>query len=144
MWTEMLREYTPQQNHSLSLTGGGKSSSYLLSLGYVNQGNMLQNKYIPSDIDFNYKRYNARANISVDVSKYVKVDMNLAYTKSYYNKQQPDIGLLIRDAIRTPRIYPVKDSLGNFVVPALNSNNVIAQLAQGGYNREEWTTRWAA
>lgn len=135
---EMLRKYTPQQNHSLSLTGGGKSSSYLLSLGYVNQGNMLQNKYIPSDIDFNYKRYNARANISVDVSKYVKVDMNLAYTKSYYNKQQPDIGLLMRDAIRTPRIYPVKDSLGNYVVPALNSNNVIAQLALGGYNREEW------
>ncbi|MBO9153568.1 SusC/RagA family TonB-linked outer membrane protein [Chitinophaga sp. GCM10012297] len=135
---EMLRKHTPQQNHSLSLTGGGKSASYLLSLGYVNQGNMLQNKYIPSDIDFNYKRYNARANISVDVSKYVKVDMNLAYTKSYYNKQQPDIGLLIRDAIRTPRIYPVKDSLGNFVVPALNSNNVIAQLAQQGYNKEEW------
>ena len=135
---EMLRKYTPQQNHSLSLTGGGKSSSYLLSLGYVNQGNMLQNKYIPSDIDFNYKRYNARANISVDVSKYVRVDMNLAYTKSYYNKQQPDIGLLMRDAIRTPRIYPVKDSLGNFVVPALNSNNVIAQLAQQGYNKEEW------
>lgn len=135
---EMLRKHTPQQNHSLSLTGGGKSASYLLSLGYVNQGNMLQNKYIPSDIDFNYKRYNARANISIDVSKYVKVDMNLAYTKSYYNKQQPDIGLLIRDAIRTPRIYPVKDSLGNFVVPALNSNNVIAQLAQQGYNKEEW------
>ncbi|RPD39875.1 SusC/RagA family TonB-linked outer membrane protein [Chitinophaga barathri] len=135
---EMLRKYTPQQNHSLSLTGGGKSSSYLLSLGYVNQGNMLQNKYIPSDIDFNYKRYNARANISVDVSKYVKVDMNLAYTKSFYNKQVADIGLLIRDAIRTPRIYPVKDSLGNYVVPSLNSNNVIAQLALGGYNREEW------
>ncbi|WP_346319269.1 SusC/RagA family TonB-linked outer membrane protein [Chitinophaga sp. YIM B06452] len=135
---EMLRKHTPQQNHSLSLTGGGKSASYLLSLGYVNQGNMLQNKYIPSDVDFNYKRYNARANISVDVSKYVRVDMNLAYTKSYYNKQQADIGILMRDAIRTPRIYPVKDSLGNFVVPALNSNNVIAQLALQGYNREEW------
>ncbi|MRG45557.1 SusC/RagA family TonB-linked outer membrane protein [Chitinophaga sp. SYP-B3965] len=134
---EMLRKFTPQQNHSLSLTGGSKNTSYLLSIGYVNQGNMLQNKYLPSDADLFYKRYNVRANVSVDVSKYVRVDMNMAYSKSYFNKQQADIGFLMRDAMRTPRIYPVKDSLGNYVVPALNSNNVIAQLANQGYNRNE-------
>lgn len=133
---EMLREFTPQQNHNISLTGGGKSSSYLLSLGYVNQGNMLENSYL-TNADFNYKRYNARANMSVEVSKFVRVDVNMAYTKSYFNRQQADIGLLMRDAMRTPRIYPVKDSLGNYVVPALNSNNVIAQLEYGGYNRRE-------
>ena len=134
---EMLRKFTPQQNHSLSLTGGGKNTSYLLSLGYVNQGNMLQNKYLPSDADMFYKRYNARANISVDVSKYVKVDVNISYAKSYFNRQAADIGFLMRDAMRTPRIYPVKDSLGNYVVPALNSNNVIAQLEKQGYARTE-------
>lgn len=129
---EMIRNYTPQQNHSLSMTGGGKSSSYLISLGYVNQGNMLQNKYV--DQDFYYKRYNARANLGVDVSKNVKVNANIAYTKSFFRRQTADIGFLMRDAMRTPRIYPVKDSLGNFVVPALNSNNVFAQLANQGYN----------
>jgi TonB-linked SusC/RagA family outer membrane protein len=132
---EMLRKNTPQQNHSVGLTGGGKSSSYLISLGYVDQGNMLQNSYVTQD--FYYKRYNARTNLSVDVSKYVKVNANIAYTKSYFRTQVADIGILIRDAIRTPRIYPVKDSLGNFVVPALNSNNVIAQLEQGGYNLKD-------
>lgn len=135
--TEMLRSNTPQQNHSLSLTGGGKSSSYLVSLGYINQGNMLYNSYLPDDMELNYKRYNARANIAVDVSKYVKVAANLAYTKSFFNKQNADIGFLIRDAIRTPRIYAVKDTLGNYVVPALNSNNVIAQLQYQGYNRQD-------
>lgn len=132
---EMIRNYTPQQNHSLSLTGGGKSSSYLISLGYVNQGNMLQNKYV--DQDFYYKRYNARANLGVDVSKYVKVNANIAYTKSFFRRQSADIGILMRDAMRTPRIYPVKDSLGNFVVPALNSNNVFAQLALQGFDLVE-------
>lgn len=134
---EMIRPSTPQQNHSLSLTGGGKSTSYLLSAGYVNQGNMLGNKYVPDDLDLGYRRYNARANVSVEVSKYVQVNVNMAYTKSWFNRQQADIGLLMRDAMRTPRIYAVKDSLGNFVVPALNSNNVIAQLVYGGYNRTE-------
>lgn len=133
--TEMLRKYTPMQNHSLNVTGGGKSSSYLLSIGYINQGSMLHNSYLPDDMELNYKRYNARANVSVDVSKWVKASVNLAYSKSYFNKQQPDIGLLMRDAMRTPRIYPVKDSLGNYVVPALNSNNVFAQLQYGGFNR---------
>lgn len=133
---EMLRKFTPQQNHNISLTGGGKSSSYLLSLGYVNQGNMLENSYL-TNADFNYKRYNARMNMSVEVSKYVRVDVNMAYTKLYFNRQQADIGILMRDAMRTPRIYPVKDSLGNFVVPALNSNNVIAQLEYQGFNKRE-------
>jgi TonB-linked SusC/RagA family outer membrane protein len=132
MLKEMIRKYTPQQNHSLSLTGGGKSSSYLFSLGYVDQGNMLQNSYVTQD--FYYKRYNARLNLSVDVSKYVKMSANIAYIKSYYRTQQPDIGFLMRDAMRTPRIFPVKDSLGNFVVPNLTSGNVIAALEKGGYN----------
>ncbi|MVT40581.1 SusC/RagA family TonB-linked outer membrane protein [Chitinophaga oryziterrae] len=135
MLHEMLRKTTPQQSHNLSLTGGGKNSSYLISLGYLDQGNMLQNKYVNQD--FYYKRYNARTNLSVDVSKYVKVNANIAYTKSYYRTQQPDIGFLMRDAMRTPRIYPVKDSLGNYVVPALSSGNVIAALDLGGYNMRE-------
>ncbi|CAL1517948.1 TonB-dependent receptor [Chitinophaga sp. MM2321] len=133
MLREMVREYTPQQNHSLSVTGGGKTSSYLLSLGYVDQGNMLQNKWLPSDQEFYYKRYNARLNVSIDVSKYVKVSGNVAYTRSNTRTQVFDMGLLMRDAMRVPRIYPVKDSLGNWVVPSLTSNSVFAQLGEGGY-----------
>jgi TonB-linked SusC/RagA family outer membrane protein len=134
---EMIRDFTPQQNHSLNVTGGGKNSSYLLSLGYINQGSMLHNSHLPDDLELNYKRYNARANVSVDLSKWVKASVNLAYSKSNFNKQRADIGFLIRDAMRTPRIYAIKDSLGNYVVPALNSNNVFAQLEYGGYNRTD-------
>ncbi|WP_298733234.1 TonB-dependent receptor [uncultured Chitinophaga sp.] len=137
MLREMIRKTTPQQNHSVSVTGGGKSSSYLLSLGYVNQGNMLQNKWLPADQDFYYKRYNARANIGIDVSQYVKVAANLAYTKSYFRTLPFDMGITMRDAMRVPRIYPVKDSLGNWVVPSLTSNSVFAQLAEGGYKLNE-------
>lgn len=129
---EMIRKYTPQQNHSLSMTGGGKTSSYLFSLGYLDQGNMLQNKYVPQD--FYYKRYNARLNVSVDVSKYVKVSGNAAYTRSNFRTQVSDMGFLIRDAMRVPRTTAVKDTLGNWVVPPLTSNSVFALLAQGGYN----------
>ncbi|WP_339070980.1 TonB-dependent receptor [Chitinophaga sp. 212800008-4] len=132
MLREMIRKTTPQQSHNISLTGGGKTSSYLFSLGYLDQGNMLQNKYVPQD--FFYKRYNARLNVSIDVSKYVKVTGNAAYTRSTFRTQQADIGLLMRDAMRVPRIYPVKDSLGNWVVPSLTSNSVFAQLSDAGYN----------
>ncbi|KAA2243082.1 TonB-dependent receptor [Chitinophaga agrisoli] len=138
MLRELVRRYTPQQNHSLSLTGGGKSSSYLLSLGYVDQGNMLQNSWLASDQKFYYKRYNARANVAVDVSKYVKVAANVAYTKSFTRTHPFDMGILMRDAMRVPRIYPVKDSLGNWVVPALTSNSVFAQLSEGGYKLNEF------
>ncbi|QJB37231.1 TonB-dependent receptor [Chitinophaga oryzae] len=135
MLREMVRRFTPQQNHSLSVTGGGKTSSYLLSLGYLDQGNMLQNRWLPSGQDFYYKRYNARLNVSVDIGKYVKVSGNVAYTRSNIRTQAFDMGLLMRDAMRVPRIYPVKDSLGNWVVPALTSNSVFAQLGEGGYKQ---------
>ncbi|MBV7530614.1 TonB-dependent receptor [Chitinophaga sp. sic0106] len=130
---EMINKYTPQQNHSLSVTGGGKASSYLLSLGYLDQGNMLQNKYV--DQDFYYKRYNARLNVSLDLSKYVKVNANASYTRSTFRKQTSDIGFLIRDAMRVPRTTAIRDSLGNWVVPPLTSNSVFALLNQGGYEQ---------
>ncbi|GAA0547355.1 TonB-dependent receptor [Chitinophaga japonensis] len=137
MLEEMIRNTTPQQNHSLSVTGGGKSSSYLLSLGYVNQGNMLQNSWLPDDQKFYYKRYNARANIGIDISPKVKVAANVAYTKSYFRTHPFDMGLMMRDAMRVPRTTPIKDSLGNWVVPPLTSNSVFAQLAEGGYKLNE-------
>lgn len=134
---EMVRRYTPQQNHSLSVTGGGKNTSYLLSMGYLNQGNMLQNSYLPPTQDFYYKRYNARANVSVQLSQYVKADVNIAYTKSYTRTHPFDMGILMRDAIRIPRVYPIMDSLGQYIVPALTSNSNFALLGLGGYKMND-------
>jgi TonB-linked SusC/RagA family outer membrane protein len=132
-YEEMVNNTVPQLNQNISVTGSGKNTSYLLSAGYMNQQSMFNNDYVSKEQRFYHKRYNLRSNISVQVNKYIKADVNLAYTNSITRKHPFSTGFLIRDAMRTPRIYPIKDEEGNFVVPPLTSNSVFALLSQGGF-----------
>jgi TonB-linked SusC/RagA family outer membrane protein len=133
-YDELVNNVVPQVNQSLSITGGGKSTSYLLSAGYMNQENFFNGSYIPDDQKFYYKRYNFRSNISTEINKYIKTNVNLAFTNSVERTHNSSTGIMIRDAMRTPRIYAIQDSLG-FVVPPQTSNSVFAQLSQGGFRR---------
>jgi len=132
-YEEMVNNVAPQLNQNLSITGSGKNTSYLLSAGYLNQQSLFNGTYIPDDKRFYYKRYNFRSNISSQVNKYIKTDVNLSYANSVNRTHPFSTGIMMRDAMRTPRIYAIRDTTGNFVVPALTSNSVFAQLSQGGY-----------
>jgi TonB-linked SusC/RagA family outer membrane protein len=133
VYDKLVNNVVPQQNQSLSITGGSKNTSYLLSAGYLNQQSMFNGPYIPDAQHLYYKRYNFRSNISTQVNKYLKADVNLAYTNGTNRNHAVSTGFLIRDAMRTPRIYSIKDEDGNFVVPPSTSNSVFAQLSQGGF-----------
>jgi TonB-linked SusC/RagA family outer membrane protein len=132
-YNEFVNNVVPQQNHSLSITGGSNNTTYLLSAGYLNQQSMFNGPYIPDDKRFQYKRYNFRSNISTQLHKILKTDINLAYTHGVNRTHPFATGFLVRDAMRTPRIYPIIDEAGNFVVPPLTSNSVFAQLSEGGF-----------
>jgi TonB-linked SusC/RagA family outer membrane protein len=132
-YDELVNNVVPQQNQSLSITGGSEKTSFLVSAGYLNQQSLLNGDYVPEDQRYFYKRYNFRSNISSQLNKYVRADVNLAYTQANNRNQPFSMGLLMRDAMRTPRIYPIIDDAGNYVVPPLTSNSVFALLSEGGY-----------
>ncbi|MEJ7645548.1 MAG: SusC/RagA family TonB-linked outer membrane protein [Chryseolinea sp.] len=132
-YEEMVNNVVPQQNQSISVSGGSKATSYLLSAGYMNQESLFNGDYIPDDQRFYYKRYNFRSNISSQLNKFIRADVNLAYTNGNNRTHPFSTGFLVRDAMRTPRIYPIMDEAGNFVVPPLTSNSVFASLSQGGF-----------
>jgi TonB-linked SusC/RagA family outer membrane protein len=132
-YDEFVNNVVPQQNQNLSITGGSKNTSYLLSAGYMNQQSMFNGDYIPRDKRFYYKRYNLRTNISTQLNKVIKTDLNVAYTHGVNRNHPFSTGIMVRDAMRTPRIYPIVDEAGNFVVPPLTSNSVFAQLSKGGF-----------
>jgi TonB-dependent SusC/RagA subfamily outer membrane receptor len=71
-YDEFVNNVAPQQNQSLSVTGGSKSTSYLLSAGYLNQQSMFNGQYIPDHQKFYYKRYNLRSNLSTQINKFIK------------------------------------------------------------------------
>jgi TonB-linked SusC/RagA family outer membrane protein len=132
-YDEFVNNVVPQHNQNLSITGGSKNTSYLLSAGYLNQQSMFNGDHIPNDKRFYYKRYNLRSNISTQLNKFIKADLNVAYTHGVNRTHPFSTGIMVRDAMRTPRIYPIIDEGGNFVVPPLTSNSVFAQLSQGGF-----------
>ncbi|WP_346239292.1 TonB-dependent receptor [Niabella insulamsoli] len=63
----------PIQNHEISLSGGGKASSFFTSAGYFDQDGI-----VASDIS-NFKRLSLRLNASHQIRKWLTVGQNLGY-----------------------------------------------------------------
>jgi len=71
-WNEMVRGTAPQMSHDLSISGGNGKVSYFNSVGYVNQGGILQSG------DWKFSRVNVRSNINMEVAKGFTVDLKLS------------------------------------------------------------------
>lgn len=69
------------QNHTVTANGGTKSARYNLSFGYINNPGMIYHS--------NYKRYQMRANVDVDIKPWLAVGAN-AYGYVDYNNPSAD------------------------------------------------------
>ncbi|MDR1371102.1 MAG: TonB-dependent receptor [Dysgonamonadaceae bacterium] len=70
---EGTKDYTMQQNHAASVSGGHGNTRYYVSLGYHNKNGML--KYGPDD----YSRYNLRATMNTEMNKYLELNLQTSY-----------------------------------------------------------------
>ena len=76
----MLKDYATQQQHNLNVSGGTERLRYFASLGYYNQGGLFVNINPDLDKTTDYKRYNYRANMDVDVTKTTLIEINIVGT----------------------------------------------------------------
>lgn len=118
-----------QNNHNLSVSGGGKNSSYYTSFGYMNQGS---NFVGPQK---GLERYNFRLNMTNQIGR-----LNLSTMLSYMRRQVTDhsssTSTLMVDAGRVPLIYAQKDSLGRFLTnDVLQQFNSLGILEKGGFRK---------
>jgi TonB-linked SusC/RagA family outer membrane protein len=128
--TAVFRKNAPQTNHSLSVNGGNEQVKYYFSGQYLNQQSNLRN----SDEDF--KEYNLRSNIDVNVSANLKINMDIAARKE--NRQYPAIGIgtIMHEAVS---MYPfIPDYYANGLPSAGISNGrnpVIMSSSAAGYDK---------
>ena len=79
-WRDViLKDYTWNQQYHLSASGGGEVARYYMSMGFQNKEAIFKqdkgiNKY---DTNVNYKQYNFRANIEVNMTKSTILNLNL-------------------------------------------------------------------
>ncbi|MFO7852308.1 MAG: SusC/RagA family TonB-linked outer membrane protein [Bacteroidota bacterium] len=69
-YAEIMRAYAPQQNHSLTVTGGGEKTAYALGINYFDQDGLLETKD-------SYKRINIRTKLDHQVNNWLKAGINI-------------------------------------------------------------------
>lgn len=67
----VMRGSAPQQQHNVSISGGGDKMSFFINLGYMDQESFFKKDAI------NYNRYNLRSNLSVNITNNLKASLNI-------------------------------------------------------------------
>ncbi len=90
-WQKEVFQKSYSKNYYLRVTGGDNIAKYALSLGYLDQGGIVQNT--------DFKRYNTRFNADLNMSPKLTVNANLGF--SYGEQDLSDQG----QAFKTNPIY---------------------------------------
>lgn len=118
-----------QQNYNVSVAGGGKHSTYMVSVGYYNQ----ESNYVGND-DLGIQRYNVRTNLTTQLGP-VKLSSILAYTRND-NTSTTGSSLEI-DASRLPSYYyyKIKENGKYLLNDVLSEFTPFGNLEAGGVNK---------
>lgn len=80
-YNETFKSSAMQQQHDFSVRGGGDKAQYFVSLGHYNEGGLFESG------DMNYKRYNFRSNLTVNLTDHLTADVMLSGRHS--NREYP-------------------------------------------------------
>ncbi|MCC9063548.1 SusC/RagA family TonB-linked outer membrane protein [Flavobacterium piscisymbiosum] len=118
-----------QLNQNLSFSGGSDNSTYLVSLGYLDQESTFVGPKKGQE------RYNFRINLTNEYGKF-KLTSTLAYSKQKITDHSSSTGTLMADAFRVPLYYTQKDKEGNYLTnDVLQQFNSLGILEQGGFRK---------
>ncbi len=133
-----MREWTPQQNHNLSLTGSNNKTGYTLSLGYMDQEGVL--KVNPD----NFQRLNGNLGVTSSISNWFDARAKVLYSRTlgtrpyYFTAEQYDPWFYL---YRWPTVYPYgtfqgkpfRNSITDVEQVQMNENTSnFARLSAGG------------
>jgi TonB-linked SusC/RagA family outer membrane protein len=108
-WQDSVFSMAPVQNHSLSLSGGMANTKYSIGLGFHNQDGIVGGEKA------NFSRYNARVNISTDLSTKMKLNSILLYsTDNRSTLPENGIGSVLYNTINAFPNEPVQTPDGNY------------------------------
>lgn len=107
-WVEEgTKDYTTQQNHSISISGGNEDLNYLVSGNFFTKNGLL--KYGPDKND----RYNLRLKLNSRINEHISLNINADYTQQI-TKQTPFGSKMILNSLyrvrgRQPIYQPEED-----------------------------------
>ena len=123
---EVYKSHSLQSRHSLTVNGGSETVKYFLSIGTASQ-----NGLVTGDETTKSKQYNFRSNIDAQVSKRLKLGLDLAGRREDRRWLQYNDNTIYSNTIRATPIIPA--TLNGFPARGRENRNPLA-IAQGpGY-----------
>ena len=130
---DSITQNSLQQNHNVSVSGGGEHTTYNVSLGYLDQESVFVGP------GYGLDRTNFRVNMVNEFGKF-KLITNMAYALTNLKTHTTSSGFLIADATRTPvdYRYRLKDANDRYLVnDVLSQYNPLGILEAGGSRQSD-------
>lgn len=141
-WRDViLKNHSYYSNYNLNISGGGINARYFMSLAYKNKESVFKqdNSATKYDVDLNYKQYNFRANVDVNMTKTMIVSLNMNDVISLKNSPgySDNNQLWAAQANLTPVTVPIKYSNGQLAAYGSSGNQITPYvlLNYTGYER---------
>lgn len=78
-WVDyIMGDATLQSQHNLNISGGTDKVRYFISAGAYTQGGLFNEFNLPYGISYQYRRFNYRSNLDIDVTKTTTISFNVA------------------------------------------------------------------
>lgn len=100
-WNSLVfSKMSPQTQHDLSISGGNEKVQYYVSMGYIYQEGFFRSR------DLNYSKYNLRSNVSAELVRGLKFNLNLSGLADHRNTPDSDAVTLIRNLWKQGVLFP--------------------------------------
>lgn len=130
-WQGAVFQDAPIESYNLSINGGNQTTRYSIGGSYYNQDGIVGGEKA------NFRRYNARLNVSFDMNPRMRVNSVLLYTNEGRSSlAENGIGSVLYNTINAYPTEPIYQDNGNYSYLEL-VNDIINPLAQmeNTYNR---------
>ncbi|MCG8578674.1 MAG: TonB-dependent receptor [Bacteroidales bacterium] len=134
-WDEVIKDVGYQQQYNLNVRGGTNFMKYFASLGYLHDGDVYNGqKNADFDPSFNYKRYNWRVNLDLNLTKTTVFSANMAGKLGYRHQPGYRIDGGGEDGYGQEQWFTALYTASRNQYPAVWSNGTYAADQGGGGN----------
>jgi len=98
----LFKDHAPMHQHNISVSGGNEDVRYYTSFGYVDQESYFRSR------DYDYGRYNARANIDANINDNLSFNLDLAYRFEQTERASNNINALMVELLTTEPVFPTE------------------------------------
>ncbi|MGL4493029.1 MAG: SusC/RagA family TonB-linked outer membrane protein, partial [Tannerellaceae bacterium] len=124
-----VQEWSPLQNHNVSISGGSAKTRYFVSLGYQRQEGMYK---INTDIQ---NRYNVNVNLNTEITNWFDVAAKISFSSStydepYMNPQKGSVWSAMKNEPERNLNMPIMTG-PNDPIPNTYTDNILGWLSYG-------------